>query len=57
MDALRDGVIYTKDGKTYVKSLEGDHQVSDGDWILRGIKGELWAIKPDIFAETYEKVD
>lgn len=30
------------------------HEVTIGDWIITGIKGEVYACKPDIFAETYE---
>lgn len=40
----------------HVKSLEGDHHVSNGDYIIRGVKGELYACKPDIFRQTYEEV-
>jgi hypothetical protein len=38
----------------YVKTLEGGHFVTPGDWIIRGVKGELYPCKPDIFAATYE---
>lgn len=38
----------------HVHSLEGTLAVSPGDWIMTGIKGEHWPIKPDIFAATYE---
>lgn len=30
------------------------HIASEGDWIIKGIQGEFYAIKPDIFEETYE---
>jgi hypothetical protein len=33
---------------------EGIHDVTWGDWIIRGVKGELYPCKPDIFAATYE---
>jgi hypothetical protein len=39
-----------------IKTLEGFHEISDGDWIITGIKGERYPCKPDIFAETYEPV-
>lgn len=39
-----------------IPTLEGDHEAAPGDWIIRGIKGELYPIKPDIFAATYEPV-
>ena len=35
-------------------SLEGPHLASIGDWIIRGVKGEYYACKPDIFEATYE---
>lgn len=35
-------------------TLEGIHFVSHGDWIIRGIHGELYPCKPEIFAATYE---
>jgi hypothetical protein len=41
----------------FVRTLEGDHHVSVGDFIIRGVKGELYPCKPDIFAATYEQVD
>lgn len=28
---------------------------TEGDWIIRGVQGELYPCKPDIFAETYEE--
>ena len=37
-----------------IKTLEGYHVVSPGDWIATGSQGERWPIKPDIFAATYE---
>lgn len=40
-----------------VETLEGSLHVSDGDWIITGIRGEHWAIKPDIFADTYEPAE
>ncbi len=38
----------------HIHTLEGPHHVSDGDWIARGIKGEFWPIKDEIFRATYE---
>lgn len=40
----------------YIDTLEGGHVVCPGDWIIRGIKGEMYPCKPDIFAATYEPV-
>lgn len=39
-----------------IHTLEGDHLVSHGDWIIMGVQGELYPCKPDIFAATYEAV-
>lgn len=39
-----------------IGTLEGDHFASPGDWIIRGVKGELYPCKPDIFEATYEAV-
>ncbi|MBV7387908.1 hypothetical protein KRX11_04495 [Pasteurellaceae bacterium TAE3-ERU1] len=37
-----------------IKTLEGDMAVHHGDYIVQGIKGELYPCKPDVFEETYE---
>jgi len=37
-------------------TLEGVHRIDWGDWIIKGIKGELYPCKPDIFEATYEPV-
>jgi hypothetical protein len=39
-----------------IHTLEGDMRVSPDDWIIRGVKGEFYPCKPDIFAATYEPV-
>jgi hypothetical protein len=39
-----------------IPTLEGDHRALLNDWIIRGIKGECYPCKPDIFAETYDAV-
>jgi hypothetical protein len=38
----------------YIETLEGRMTVSVGDWIIRGVKGEIYPCKPDIFAATYD---
>lgn len=37
-------------------TLEGVHRITFGDWIIRGVKGEIYPCKPDIFESTYERV-
>lgn len=49
-----DGAVYSYKGSLYIMTLEGSHQVSRGDYIIRGVNGELYPCKPDIFAKTYE---
>jgi len=43
-----------KKERLYIGTLEGVHKVSWGDWIIKGVKGEIYPCKPDIFAMTYE---
>lgn len=38
-------------------TLEGVHHASVGDYIIKGVKGEFYPCKPDIFANTYEEDD
>jgi hypothetical protein len=40
-----------------IPTLEGTHRASKGDWIIKGVKGEFYPCKPDIFVATYEPVD
>lgn len=58
-DAIGGGVVtFTPaDAALNIKTLEGSHLASPGDWIIRGIKGELYPCKPDIFAATYDRID
>lgn len=37
-----------------INTLEGAHWVSPGDWVIRGVKGEYYPCKPDIFEATYD---
>jgi hypothetical protein len=41
-------------GQLYIATLEGVHRASVGDFIIKGVKGEFYPCKPDIFAQTYE---
>lgn len=40
-----------------IPTLEGDLQASYGDWIIRGVNGEFYPCKPDIFEATYDPVE
>ena len=37
-------------------TLEGEMTASPGDWLIRGVQGEVYPCKPDIFEQTYERV-
>lgn len=39
-----------------IETLEGPITARAGDWIIKGLKGEVYPCKPDIFAESYETV-
>jgi hypothetical protein len=39
-----------------IPTLEGQHIATEGDYIIKGIKGEFYPCKPDIFEMTYEPV-
>lgn len=39
-----------------IKTLEGEMTAQRGDWIIKGVRGEVYPCKPDIFSETYEAI-
>jgi hypothetical protein len=41
----------------FIRTLEGDMELSWNDYVIKGIKGEFYPCKPDIFELTYDKVD
>lgn len=45
---IQDGLV--------IRTLEGDMTASVGDYVIRGVKGEFYPCKPDIFTATYEEV-
>ena len=49
---------YAPDGAALlIPTLEGTMRAEVGDWIIRGVKGEFYPCKPDIFEATYEAVE
>lgn len=58
-DVLVYGCGKYAEGPRYVeiKTLEGTMRADEGDWIIKGVKGELYPCKPDIFEATYEAVE
>lgn len=47
---------YGPNESLFIETLEGTHRADVGDYIIRGVKGELYPCKPDIFAMTYDPV-
>jgi len=60
-DWVREGILADKiildEGHIHIQTLEGRMTAQSGDWIIRGVKGEIYPCKPDIFAHTYEPVE
>lgn len=44
-------------GSLLIATLEGVMRANPGDWIIRGVEGEFYPCKPEIFAETYEPAE
>ncbi len=51
-----EGFSVTADKGYDIQTLEGVMHASPGDWIIKGVKGEFYPCKPDIFDATYEQV-
>jgi len=52
------GYVFDEDGEAvYIMTLEGEMKTSKGDYIIKGVDGEFYPCKPDIFAKTYEQAD
>ncbi len=59
-EAMNSGVAWYQGGAEphfTIKTLEGEMRAGVGDWIIRGVKGEIYPCKPDIFDATYEAVE
>ena len=50
------GIVEIKVTTLVIHTLEGDMEASIGDYIIKGVNGEFYPCKPDIFAKTYEEV-
>lgn len=55
-DAVTENKIITFKDHAAIPTLEGLMRADLGDWIIKGVKGEFYPCKPDIFAATYEAV-
>lgn len=56
-DWVTDAVVEVIDGALIIGTLEGNMRAEIGDWIIEGVKGEVYPCKPDIFEATYEWVE
>jgi hypothetical protein len=57
MDKVSDLSIITHHSFCQIMTLEGEMRGQIGDWIIRGVQGEIYPCKPDIFAATYQPVE
>ena len=60
VDAFRNGTLYHLSVFPFslcIRTLKGDIKVSVGDYIIKGVNGELYPCKSDFFEKTYEKVE
>ena len=53
---MAEDIVEYREPIMLIKTLEGTHAANVGDYIIRGIKGEYYPCKPDIFDLTYEEV-
>ena len=49
--------VDVSNGSAFIPTLEGIHKARKGDYIIKGIEGEIYPCKPNIFKATYEKVE
>ena len=56
-NACNGGDVVDGNGPLFIPTLEGVMEARPGDWIIMGVKGEVYPIKNEIFNETYEAVD
>ena len=56
IDNFVGGSIANKSTILIIHTLEGDMEASIGDYIIKGVNGEFYPCKPDIFVKTYEEV-
>ena len=54
--SVRGVVLPLEERELSINTLEGEMRGKVGDWIIKGVKGEFYPCKPDIFEATYEEV-
>ena len=56
IDEFTESKVKNHESVLIIPTLEGDMEVSIGDYIIKGVNGEFYPCKPNIFAKTYEEV-
>lgn len=54
---IYDNLVTPPVARIVIHTLEGDMEVSKGDYVIKGVKGEFYPCKPDIFEQTYESAE
>lgn len=57
LHALNNSIITAEPGGLMIRTLEGYLHASPGDWIIKGVKGEFYPCKPDVFEQIYERAE
>ena len=57
VNVRKSGVHAWIGGDLIIPTLEGNMSATPGDWIIKGVRGEFYPCKPDIFAQTYEQAE
>jgi hypothetical protein len=57
VDAVLARAIFALSDCIIIKTPEGDRRADIGDWIIRGVIGEIYPCKADVFAATYEAIE
>ena len=55
VEAIKTGKVIIGQGILQIETLEGVMEAKPGDWIIKGVQGEIYPCKPDIFEQTYEQ--
>jgi hypothetical protein len=56
-DAISKGKVELDGSWAVIETLEGKMRAEKGDWVIRGVQGELYPCKPDIFQQSYEAAE
>lgn len=54
---ILDDSMFIKDEDLYIRTLEGNMKANIGDFIIRGLRGEYYPCKPDVFKKKYEVIE